>query len=78
MDSKQLKAKLHESIENINNIEVLKTMNEISMQHYTIIQEPELNEYQIKRLSESEQQIQDGNFYTEKQANELIEKWLSK
>jgi hypothetical protein len=74
----QLKTALHESIENINDSVVLNTLNEISSHHYNLLQEPELNDYQLSRLKEADDQIKNGEFYTNAQANELIKKWLSK
>ena len=78
MTTSQLKTALHESIENITDTDVLKTLNEISTHHYTIVSEPDFNEYEIQRLAESEEQILSGNTYTNEQANELIQKWLNK
>jgi hypothetical protein len=77
MNTLQLKTALHESIENINDLEVLNTMNEISVHHYNTLQEPELNSYELNRIAESEKQIADGNYFTDEQANELFEKWLN-
>jgi hypothetical protein len=78
MNTSKIKSALHESIENINDLEVLKTMNEISLHHYNILKEPELNDYELNRIIESEKQISDGNYFTNEQANELFEKWLKK
>jgi len=78
MNTSQLKSQLHESIENINNDVVLKTMVELSTHHYNILNEPELNQYQLKRLDEAKQQIASNNLYTHEQANELMDKWLKK
>ena len=78
MNTTQLKSALHESIENINDLEVLKTLNEISVHHYTTVEEPELNEYELNRINESEKQIIEGNYFTDDQANELFKKWLNK
>lgn len=78
MNTTQLKSALHESIENIDDLEVLKTMNEISLHHYNILQEPVLNDYELNCIAESEKQISEGNYFTDEQANELFEKWLKK
>jgi hypothetical protein len=78
MNTYKIKSALHESIENINDLEVLKAMNEISLHHYNILNEPELNDYEMNRIAESEKQISDGNYFTNEQANELFKKWLNK
>jgi hypothetical protein len=78
MTTTQLKAILHESIENIDDEVVLKTIAEISSHYYSMVKEPELNEYQLKRLSESKKQIAEGKFFSNEQASELIKKWLNK
>ncbi len=78
MKTSALKTALHETIENINDSELLKTLTEISSHHYSVLQEPELNDYELKRLHESKKQIKEGNYYTNEQANELIKKWLNK
>ena len=78
MTSAQLKTALHESIENINDIQLLRTLSEISKHHYSALQEPELNDYQLSRLHESEKQIEVKNYFTNEQANELIQQWLKK
>jgi hypothetical protein len=73
-----LKFHLHESIENINDEDTLRIMDDIANHQYNVVNEPTLNEYQINRIGEAKQQIAAGNFYTNEQANELINKWLSK
>ena len=78
MKTIELKLALHETIENITDTELLKTLTEISSHHYSVVQEPELNTYQLGRLEESKKQIKEGNSFTNEQANELINKWLSK
>ena len=78
MNTYKIKSALHESIENINDLEVLKAMNEISLHHYNILNEPELNDYEMNRIAASEKQISDGNYFTNEQANELFKKWLNK
>ena len=78
MKTSELKSHLHESIENINDDNLLSTLNEISNHHYSIVKEPEISDFQIDRLNESEEQIRKGNSFTNEQADELINKWLKK
>ena len=78
MKTSQLKAQLHESIENINDEKLLITLNEISSHHYSIAKEPKLDTYQENRLKESKEQIAGGNSFSNEQADELIAKWLKK
>ena len=78
MKAKDLKVALHETIENINDTELLKTLTEITSHHYSVVEEPELENYQLDRLKESQKQIKEGKYYSNEQANDLIQKWLSK
>lgn len=78
MKTSQLKTHLHESIENINDEKLLITLKEISSHHYSIAEEPKLDNYQVNRLKESREQITGGNFFSNEQADELIVKWLKK
>ncbi len=74
----EIRQHLHESIENIDDADVLKVMKEIADHRYDVVSEPQLSEYQINRMAASKQQIVDGNFYTDAQAKELFAKWLQK
>ncbi|MEY2829231.1 MAG: hypothetical protein RIQ33_1089 [Bacteroidota bacterium] len=74
----ELKQHLHESIENIHDAVVLNTLKEIADHQYNVVSEPTLNEYQINRIVQSKEQIAKGNSFTNEQANELIDKWLTK
>lgn len=76
MDTSDLKTKLHESIENIDDPDILLAIKEISERKYTPALQPFLTDYNIHRLEKSKKQIQDGNFLTNDQANNLIDKWL--
>ena len=78
MKTSELKSNLHESIENITDEKLLLTLTEISAHHYSMVQEPEINDYQLNRLNESKKQIAKGISYTNEQADELINKWLKK
>ena len=37
---------------------------------------PPLTEWQLKRIEESEKQFERGEFYTEEEANKIVEKWF--
>jgi hypothetical protein len=78
MNTSRLKTQLHESIENINDEKLLFTLSEISSHHYSIVEEPMLDDYQVNRLKESKEQVSKGNFFSNEQADELIAKWLKK
>ncbi|MEY4877250.1 MAG: hypothetical protein RL708_2400 [Bacteroidota bacterium] len=74
----EIRQHLHESIENIHDTTVLNVMKEIADHQYIVVSEPQLSEYQISRIAEAKQQIESGNFYTNQQAKELFNKWLTK
>ncbi|MCF8231806.1 MAG: hypothetical protein K9J27_06400 [Bacteroidales bacterium] len=78
MSTEEIKKRLHESIENIDDHELLKTVNEILSRKYDSSEIPKLTLQQEKRIEESEQQICNGEYYTDKQADRIIDKWLEK
>lgn len=72
----EIKGKLHESIENIDDNGFLLTIKEIIEHKYQAEGSIELPEWQLKRIEESEKQIENGEFYTDKQVDKIIDKWL--
>jgi hypothetical protein len=76
-DTKELKSLLHESIENIDDEELLRVAKSILDCKYTPIDNIELNEYQKQRLDKAKASIAKGNYLTNEQADELVTKWLN-
>lgn len=76
-DTKELKSLLHESIENIDDEELLRVAKSILDRKYTPIDNIELNEYQKERIDKAKASISKGDYLTNEQADELVTKWLN-
>lgn len=72
---KSLKKQLHESIESIEDEEVLYTVKNI-VEHISSKTKIQLTEEQIQRIENANKSIDDGDYLTNEQADELISKWL--
>lgn len=64
-------------IEEIRNSEDFKTLDLLQ----TILKNknakaPKLTDWQLKRIEESENQLTRGEFYTEEEANKIVEEWF--
>ena len=77
LDTTALKSILHESIENIDDADLLMAIKELAERKYTPDSEPKLSPAQIARIEESHRQIKDGIFLTNDQADALVDKWLN-
>jgi len=76
MSTDEIKGLLHEGIENIDDKEFLLTIKELFEHKYQSTQSPALSEWQLKRIKTSEEQIDQGDFYTDEQVDKVIDKWL--
>ncbi len=76
MSINEIKIRLHEGIENIDDNEFLITIKELIEHKYQSSDSPKLTEWQIKRIKESEKQIKNGEFLTDEQVDKVIDKWL--
>jgi len=76
MSTDEIKVRLHESIENIDDEAFLLTVKELLEHKYQPIAQPILTLWQIKRIEESESQIQKGEFYTNDEVDKISGKWL--
>jgi len=76
MNADNIKRQLFESIDNIDDNELLLTIKELIDHKYSHAEEPKLADWQKKRIKESEDQINKGEYLTDQQANELFDKWL--
>jgi hypothetical protein len=76
MSTDEIKGRIHEGIENIDDTEFLLTIKELIERKYQSGDTPKLTEYQLKRIKESEQQIKSGEYFTDDQVDKIIDKWL--
>ncbi len=76
MSTNEIKGRLHEGIENIDNYEFLMTIKDLIEHKYQPVASPKLTEWQLKRIKESEEQIENGEFLTDQQVDKIIDKWL--
>jgi len=76
-DTKELKTLLHESIENIDDEELLRIAKSILDRKYEPVENIRLYEYQKHRLENAKKSIQKDNYLTHEQADELVTKWLN-
>ena len=76
MSTDELKRHLHEGIENIDDNEFLNTIKELIDHKYSVSRTPKLSDWQLKRIKESEEQIERGDFITDEEADKIIDKWL--
>lgn len=77
MTKQEIKSLLHESIENINDEDFLLALKEFLDNNYFVSSQPQLSDWQKKRIEESEKQINKGEYLTNEQADKLVEKWLN-
>ncbi|PKL33029.1 MAG: hypothetical protein CVV45_09720 [Spirochaetae bacterium HGW-Spirochaetae-10] len=77
MEMTEIKTMLHESIENIDDPAILLAMQEIAGRKYTPQDPPHLSPNQILRIEESTQQIREGLYVTNEEADALVDEWLN-
>ena len=77
MRKQNIKALLHESIENINDEDFLQAVKNIVDRKYIPSANPKLSKSQIDRIEESKAQIRNGKFLSNKEADKLVDKWLN-
>ena len=77
MSTQELKMVLHESIDNIDDKDFLIAVKQIIDRKYSISENIILADWQINRIEESHQQIEQGKKFTNHQADLLVEKWLN-
>ncbi len=75
--TKKLKSLLHESIENIDDESFLKTVKHILDHKYQPKEEVTLSSYQKKRIKEAKKSIDQGDYLSNEQADEIVAKWLN-
>lgn len=76
--TKELKSLLHESIENIDDESLLRTVKHILDHKYQPKKEVTLSSYQEKRIDEAKRSTDQGDYLTNEQADQMVAKWLNK
>ena len=76
-NTQELKSLLHESIENVDDEELLLTVKDLLDQKYQAVSEPQLTDYQIKRIEKAKESFKKGETLTNEKADELVDKWLN-
>jgi len=77
MSTEEIKTALHESIENIDDNDFLSAIKQIIDRKYIVQKEPVLKDWQKNRIKESYLQYGVGKTFSNRQADLLVEKWLS-
>ena len=75
--TKELKTLLHETIENIDDEELLYLAKNLLERKYSPAEDIELNEYQKQRIEKAKASIARGDSLTNEKADELVAKWLN-
>jgi len=75
--TKELKSLLHESIENIDDELFLQTLKHILDHKYRPKEEVTLSSYQEKRIDKAKNSIDQGDYLTNEQADQMVAKWLN-
>ncbi len=75
--TKELKSLLHESIENINDEAFLQTIKQVLDHKYQPEKDITLTPYQEKRIDQAKKNLEEGNYLTNEQADQIIAKWLN-
>lgn len=75
--TKELKTLLHETIENIDDEELLCLAKSLLERKYSPAEDIELNEYQKQRIEKAKASIARGDSLTNEKADELVAKWLN-
>ena len=76
-NTNELKSLLHESIENIDDEELLRVAKNILDRKYAPTEKIVLNEYQKQRLEKAKASIAKGEYLSNEQADKLVTQWLN-
>ncbi|MBI5473226.1 MAG: hypothetical protein HY961_12855 [Ignavibacteriae bacterium] len=79
VDVETIKSRLHEAVENIDDVEFLRSIElTIRMKYIPSGEVVVLTDAQKQALDKSYEQFKRGEFLTEEQANGMTEQWLRK
>ena len=76
MSTQEIKNMLHESIENINDTDLLLTIKEMLESKYSF-RKIKLSAARLKKIDAAKRQIVQGKILSNAQADKIIDKWLS-
>ena len=76
MTTDEIKRQLFEGINNIGEPDFLLTLKEMIERKYRETKTPILSEQQVAYIKKSEKEIDEGEFYTDDQVNQIIDQWL--
>jgi len=76
--TKKLKSLLHESIEHIDDVELLQTVKDILDSKKQPAINIELTDYQKERINKAKNNIAKGEYLSNEQADEIVAQWLKK
>jgi hypothetical protein len=76
-NTKELKKQLHESIENIDDEELLSLAKSILDRKYSPTEKVTLNTYQEKRINDAKKSIESGRTLTNEKEDRLVTQWLN-
>jgi len=76
MEVKNIRALLHESIENIQDNDFLIAIKDFVESSYSVSKEPILSDNQKRRIKESKVQIKAGKFLSNERADQLVSEIL--
>ncbi|MGM0588688.1 MAG: hypothetical protein ACQETE_09760 [Bacteroidota bacterium] len=74
----RLKSLLHESIENIDDEDLLRTVKDILDRKYQPAENIQLSSVQEQRIEQAQESIKRGDYLTNEQADQLVAQWLNK
>ena len=75
-DKNKLKSLLHESIENIDDEAFLQTVKDILDRKYEPEEKVNIGESQLNRIKEAQKSIDEGDYLTNEQADQVVKEWL--
>ncbi len=77
MNAQTLKSILHESIENIDDVDFLLALKQIIDPKFSPSEEIVITSDQVHRVEKLKEQIRKGNYITNEQAEIIVNQWLS-
>jgi len=72
-----IRQQIHETIENIDDLDLLGLVKDILDHKYHYDPMIEISDHQKQRITTSLNSIDSGNFLSEEQADSLVENWLN-
>ena len=76
MSTAELKTFIHHQVDTIEDEELLACVKNILESSSEVNSEVVLTAKQIYRIDEAKEQLAEGQYYTEEEANTIVEKWL--